>query len=56
MYNSRKRLEIKHVLIILQDYKVYVIVIKMFILEFLDNLPQPPRRESMGKRLNKWFH
>jgi len=27
----------------LQDYKIYGIVIKMFILESLSNLPQPPK-------------
>ncbi len=35
----------------LQDYKIYVIVIKMFIPEFLSNLPQPPRDNPWPKDL-----
>jgi hypothetical protein len=37
----------------LQDYKIYLIVIKMFILEFLSSLPQPLRNNPWPKDLTK---
>jgi hypothetical protein len=44
----------------LQDYKIYVIVIKMLILEFLNSLPQPPRdnpwlEDSINNNFKTYF-